>query len=72
MCWDTALSSSLRYVIDAHHLPTVMHPMNWGPVNPAQFVTRVSQILQQFCFVFLVSLVFVHSLYIIYFNSLHC
>ena len=72
MYGDTALSSKVRHVFHARHLPTLMHPMDWGPVHPAQFVTRVSQIFQQFCFVYLISLVFVHSMYIIYVNSMHC
>ena len=50
MYGDTALSSKVRHVFHACHLPTLMHPMNWGPVHPAQFVTRVSQIFQQFYF----------------------
>ena len=72
MYGDTALSSPVRHVFHARHLPTLMHPMDWGPVHPAQFVTRVSQIFQQFCFAFLISLVFVHSMYIINNQLLHC
>ena len=72
MYGDTALSPKVRHVFHARHLPTLMHPMDCRPVHPAQFVTHVSQIFQQFCFSFLISLVFVHSMYIIYVNSLHC
>ena len=69
MYGDTALSSPVQHVFHAYHLPTLMHPMDWINVDPAQFVTRVSQIFQQFCFVYLISLVFVHSMYIICVNS---
>ena len=46
MYGDTALSSKVRHVFHARHLPTLMHPMDWRTVNPAQFVTRVSQIFK--------------------------
>ena len=46
MYGDTALSSKVRHVFHACHLPTLMHPMDWCPVHPAQFVTRVSQIFK--------------------------
>ena len=42
----TALSSPVRHVFHARHLPSRMHPMDWCPVHPAQFVTRVSQIFK--------------------------
>ena len=48
MYGDTALSSPVQHVFHAYHLPTLMHPMDRHPADSAQFVTRVSQILQQF------------------------
>ena len=50
MYGDTALISRVRHVLRARHLPTLMHPMDWGPVHPAQFVTRVSQTFQHYSF----------------------
>ena len=72
MYGENVLSSPVRHVFHACHLPTPMHPMDCRPVDPAQFVTRVRQIFQQFCFAFLISLVFVHSILIIYVHFLHC